>query len=190
MSSVRALLTSSPKCNKRKVFSGSKVTLPVNFACKPGLSFNPLARVTLAVGLPYLLVNRALLKLRGLRLFFICEDGAGWFHQGKATNWIGSALWYLYGISFSGLLAFLWVIHLNVGYKKYFSAMEVNEYIRKQPSYMINRWVSRWRVHEHHCCTRRSQKSSLWNGLFVRVTQGVKFSWRHQCSTLFMSPCI
>ena len=60
MSSVRALLTSSPKCNKRKVFSGSKVTLPVNFACKPELSFNPLARVTLAVGLPYLLVNRAL----------------------------------------------------------------------------------------------------------------------------------
>ena len=27
---------------------------------KPGLSFKPLARVTLAVGLPYLLVNRAL----------------------------------------------------------------------------------------------------------------------------------
>ena len=31
-----------------------------NFAYKPELSFNPLARVTLAVGLPYLLVNRAL----------------------------------------------------------------------------------------------------------------------------------
>ena len=42
-----------------KVVSDSRVTLPVNFACKPGLSFNPLARVTLAVGLPYLLVNRA-----------------------------------------------------------------------------------------------------------------------------------
>ena len=49
-----ALLTRSPKRNKRKVVSGSRVTLPVNFACKPGLSFNPLARVTLAVGLPYL----------------------------------------------------------------------------------------------------------------------------------------
>ena len=58
--SVRALLARLPKRNKRKVVSGSRVTLPVNFACKPGLSFNPLARVTLAVGLPYLLVNRAL----------------------------------------------------------------------------------------------------------------------------------
>ena len=58
--SGRALLARSPKRNKRKVVSGSKVTLPVNFAYKPGLSFNPLARVTLAVGLPYLLVNRAL----------------------------------------------------------------------------------------------------------------------------------
>ena len=36
------------KRNKRKVVSGSRVTLPVNFTCKPGLSFNPLARVTLA----------------------------------------------------------------------------------------------------------------------------------------------
>ena len=57
--SVRALPARLPKRNKRKVASGSRVTLPVNFACKPGLSFNPLARVTLAVGLPYLLVNRA-----------------------------------------------------------------------------------------------------------------------------------
>ena len=54
--SVCALLAWSPKHNKRKVVSGSRVTLP----CKPGLSFNPLARVTLAVG--YLLVNRALVK--------------------------------------------------------------------------------------------------------------------------------
>ena len=57
--SVRALLARSPKRNKRKVVSRSKVTLPENFAHKPGLSFNPLARVSLAVGLPYLLVNRA-----------------------------------------------------------------------------------------------------------------------------------
>ena len=41
---------------------GNKVTLPEDFACKPGLPFNPLARVTLAVGLPYLLVNRALIN--------------------------------------------------------------------------------------------------------------------------------
>ena len=54
-----ALLPRLPKLNKRKVVLGSRVTLPVNFSCKPGLSFNPLARVTLAVGLPYLLVNRA-----------------------------------------------------------------------------------------------------------------------------------
>ena len=57
--SVRALLARLPKRNKRKVVSGSRDTLPVNCACKPGLSFHPLARVTLAVGLPYLLVNRA-----------------------------------------------------------------------------------------------------------------------------------
>ena len=56
---VRALLTRSSKRNKRKVVSGSRVTLPENFACKPELSFNPLARVTLAVGLLYLLVSRA-----------------------------------------------------------------------------------------------------------------------------------
>ena len=53
-------LAGSPKRNKRKVVSGSRVTLPENFAYKPGLSFNPLARVTLAIGLPYLLVNMAL----------------------------------------------------------------------------------------------------------------------------------
>ena len=65
---VRALLARSPKCNKRKVVSGSRVTLPENFACKPELHvcFNPLARVTLAVGLPYLLVNRALIAMADL----------------------------------------------------------------------------------------------------------------------------
>ena len=62
LSSVRALITKQPKRNKRKVVSGSRVTLPENFACKPGLSFNPLARVTLAVRLPYLLVSRALVS--------------------------------------------------------------------------------------------------------------------------------
>ena len=55
-------LARSPKRNKRKVVSGSRVTLPENFAYKPELSFNPLARVTLAVGSPYLLVNRALVN--------------------------------------------------------------------------------------------------------------------------------
>ena len=55
-------LARSPKRwrNKRKLVSGSRITLPENFAYKPELSINPLARVTLAVGLPYLLVNRAL----------------------------------------------------------------------------------------------------------------------------------
>ena len=81
--SGRVLLAWLPKCNKRKVVSGSRVTLPVNFAspCKPGLSFHPLARVTLAVALPYLLVKRAL----------------GRFKEGKKrlVNWMrGScALW-------------------------------------------------------------------------------------------------
>ena len=61
--SARALITRQPKRNKRKVVSGSRVTLPENFACKPGLSFNPLARVTLAVGLPYLLLRLLIPKL-------------------------------------------------------------------------------------------------------------------------------
>ena len=43
---VFALLARVPKHSKRKVVSGSWVTLPENFARKPGLSFNPLARVT------------------------------------------------------------------------------------------------------------------------------------------------
>ena len=60
--SVCALIARLPKRNKRKVVSGSRVTPLVNFACKPRLSFHPLARVTLAVGLPYLLVNRALIS--------------------------------------------------------------------------------------------------------------------------------
>ena len=58
--SVRALHARLPKRNKGKVVSGSRVTLPEHFACKPGLSFKPLAKVSLAVGLPYLLVNTAL----------------------------------------------------------------------------------------------------------------------------------
>ena len=47
--SVRALLARLTKRNKCKVVSGSRVTLPENFACKPGLSFHSLARVTLVV---------------------------------------------------------------------------------------------------------------------------------------------
>ena len=60
--SVCALVAKLPKRNKRKVVSRSRVTQPVNFVGKPGLSFHPLARVTLAVGLPYFLVNRALVN--------------------------------------------------------------------------------------------------------------------------------
>ena len=58
--SVRALLARSPKRNKRKVVSGIRVTLSENFVYKLGLSFNPLVSVTLAVGLIYLLVHRAI----------------------------------------------------------------------------------------------------------------------------------
>ena len=80
--------------SKRKVVSGSRVTLPENFACKPGLSFNPLARVTLAVGLPYLLVNRALIdflfpdsQISSLALKYSKENDREWvarrqFHAG------------------------------------------------------------------------------------------------------------
>ena len=50
----------------------------------------------------------------------------------------------------------------------------------------ISRWVSRWSVFERRCSIRRSQRSSPWNGLFVWVTTGVKFSWRHLCVTLLL----
>ena len=43
-------------------------------------------------------------KYTGLKLFFMCEDGAGQFHHGKATNRIGSMVIYLSGISLAGLL--------------------------------------------------------------------------------------
>ena len=65
--SVRALLSRLPK---RKVVSGSRVIIPVNFACKLALSFNPLPGVTLAVGLPYLLVHRTLSDNFNLILVF------------------------------------------------------------------------------------------------------------------------
>ena len=42
-------LARSLKRNKHKVVSGSRVTLPENFAYKPELSFHPLARVTLPI---------------------------------------------------------------------------------------------------------------------------------------------
>ena len=57
--SVHALLARLPKRNKLKVVSGSGIILLVNFACKPGLTFSPLAGDTLEVGLPYLLLNKA-----------------------------------------------------------------------------------------------------------------------------------
>ena len=44
--SVRSLLARLMKRNKGKAVSGSRATLPEHFVCKPGLPFNPLARVT------------------------------------------------------------------------------------------------------------------------------------------------
>ena len=73
--SVRSLLTRLLKRNKRKVVSGSRVTLPVHFACKRGLSFNPLARVTLAVGLPYPLVKDC---KQGLRMLLSVRTNNSW----------------------------------------------------------------------------------------------------------------
>ena len=81
--SVRALLARSSKRNKRKVVSGSRVTLPENFFYKPGLSFNPLARVTLTVGLPYLLVNRALIRNQSARPRKCSENC-----QRNSLNWV------------------------------------------------------------------------------------------------------
>ena len=49
----------------------------------------------------------------------------------------------------------------------------------------ISRWVSHRRVFVRRCSMCRSLRSSPWNGLFVWVTTGVKFSWPHLCATLF-----
>ena len=45
--SVRALLAKFPKRNKRKAVSGSRVTLPKNFACKPSCYGYPGSRAAL-----------------------------------------------------------------------------------------------------------------------------------------------
>ena len=67
----------------------------------------------------------------------MCEDGAGQFHHGKATNRIGSTLISLSGISLAGLLTFLWVMHRNVGYNaNIFLCRGGKECVRKHPSYM------------------------------------------------------
>ena len=73
--------------------------------------------------------------IRVLNLFFMREDGADQFHHGKATNWIGSTVISLSGISLAGLPTFLWVMHLNVGYNNIFLCHGV-ECVRKQSSYI------------------------------------------------------
>ena len=50
----------------------------------------------------------------------------------------------------------------------------------------INRRASRWRIFKRRCSIRRSHTSGTWNGLFVWVTPGVRFSWRHLCATLLL----
>ena len=71
----------------------------------------------------------------------------------------------------------------------YYSKVHVVGFLRhfeleRPSSCEISRWVSRWRVFKHRCFTRRSQRNSPWNGLFVWVTKGVKFSCRHLRATL------
>ena len=65
----------------------------------------------------------------------MCEDGAGQFHHGKATNRIGSTIIFLSGFSLAGLLTFLWVMHRNVGYN-IFLCHGGKDCVRKHPSYM------------------------------------------------------
>ena len=54
----------------------------------------------------------------------------------------------------------------------------------------ISHWVSRWSIFVRRCSLRGSQRISPWNGLFVWVTTGVKFSRRHLCATLFLATVI
>ena len=116
--------------------------------------------------------------------------------------------YFFMGTSFPRLLAFLWVICMNALYNNIFSAVEVNECIRKQPSYMRSQsyfaaflqtlyyysnvqFVScRGAIELRRCSIHPSQRSSPWNDLFVPVTQGAKFSWRHYCATIYSICCI
>ena len=97
-------LARSPKRNKRKVVSGSRVTLPENFAYKPGLSFNPLARVTLVVGLPYLLVNRALIGMNTAAILYVdwivSLEGIFFQHSFISTTFLVSSVGLLISTSF------------------------------------------------------------------------------------------
>ena len=72
-------------------------------------------------------------------LILMCEDGAGQFHHGKATNRLGSTVISLSGISLAGMLTFLWVMHQNNGYNNnIFLCHGGKKCVRKQPSYMRN----------------------------------------------------
>ena len=72
-------------------------------------------------------------------LILICEDGAGQFHHGKATNRLGSTVISLSGISLAAMLTFLWVMHQNNGYNNnIFLCHGGKDCVRKQPSYMRN----------------------------------------------------
>ena len=65
----------------------------------------------------------------------MCEDRAGQFHHGKATNRIGSRPVSLSGISLAGLLTFSWVMHRNVGYNNnIFPCHGGKQCVRKHPS--------------------------------------------------------
>ena len=64
----------------------------------------------------------------------MCEDRAGQFHHDKATNRIISTVISLPGVSLAGLLTFLWVMHLNVGYNNnIFLCHGGEECVCKQP---------------------------------------------------------
>ena len=64
----------------------------------------------------------------------MCEDGAGQLHDSKAKE---STVVYLLVISLDGLLTFLWVMHLNVGYNNIFLCHGGKKCVcKQQPSYM------------------------------------------------------
>ena len=67
-------LARSPKRNKRKVVSGSRVTLPENFACKRELSFNSLARMIPALGSSSFHVNGPLAVVDLDAVAIICAE--------------------------------------------------------------------------------------------------------------------
>ena len=86
-------------------------------------------------------------------------------------------------LHFSALLQTPYFYYSKVHVKGFLQHFE----LERPSNCKISHWVSRGRVFERLWSICRSQRSSPWNSLFVWVTTGFKFSWRHLCATLLQA---